>query len=529
MRFTEAAQRKVLLRSDIKTASLPAPVEGWDAISGLADMPIKRAVQLDNWVPRPGWIEPRRGYIAWATDCGSDSTPVETIMSFYAASTAANQMFAVAGGTFYDTTTQGTAVATTVTGMTNSRWQYCNFSNTAGNHFLIACNGLDNAKIYDGAAWADLSVSGDATADQLVQPHVYAGRLWFVVVDSLAPVYLDLGAISGALTEFPLGSFLGEGGFIEAMDSWSVDTRQTIDDYLAFISSRGQVIVYVGTDPSDATNWQEVGLYNLGRPLGRRCAVKLGGDLAVLTIDGLTSMNSMLVADRSGAKAKTLTINILGAINQATSSYGDNVGWQFVPYPKDSLAFLNIPVSTNQQSMQFVVNTLTKAWCRFININALVWEIFEDDIYFGGTDGTVYLYDYDSADNGVTISCTAKSAFSYFDDPGYTKRFTMLQPVLTSDGTVVPGTGINVDFGQGGVISTPNISTGSGPFWDSAIWDTSVWPAENVNQLEWITVSGIGHCASVITQVVTGETGTRAGVNLQLNAWQLMFERGAPL
>lgn len=528
MRLTTLANARVPKRSYVQPTSLQAPVGGWDAISALANMPEDRAITLDNFVPRPGWIEPRRGYIEWGTGLGTATTPVETIMSYYAGDPSNDKMFAIAGGAIYDVTTAGAGVATTVTGLSDSRWQYTNFTNDSGTHYLIACNGVDPAKIYDGATWGDLSVTGTANTD-IIQPHVYAGRLWFVVVDTLAPVYLAINAISGALTAFPLGKFLGQGGYIQTIVSWSVDTRQTVDDYLAFISSRGQVIVYVGTDPSDADLWTEVGLYNLGRPLGRRCAVKLGGDVAIITIDGVTSLNSMLVADRSGAKGKSLTTRILNAVNMATSAYGDNWGWQFIPYPTDSLGFLNIPVTTNQEQMQFVVNSLTGAWCRFLGIGANVWELFGDDLYFGGNDGTVYLYDYDSSDNGENINCTVKSAFSYFGSRGYSKRFTMLQCVLTTDGTAQPGTGINVDFGQGGTISTPNIATGPGPLWDQALWDVAVWPAENANQLDWITVSGIGHCASVLTQVATNDAGTRAGVTLQLNSWNVMYIQGGPL
>jgi hypothetical protein len=101
--------------------------------------------------------------------------------------------------------------------------------------------------------------------------------------------------------------------------------------------------------------------------------------------------------------------------------------------------------------------------------------------------------------------------------------------VLISDGSVIPGTGINVDFGQNATISTPSPVTGLGPLWDSAIWDSAIWPYENTNQADWITISGLGHCASVVTNVTTADSGSDAGVTLQLNAWTVMYERGGPL
>ena len=47
--------------------SIPASIKGWDQIPSLADMPADHAVQLDNFSPRPGYLEIRRGSTPWAT------------------------------------------------------------------------------------------------------------------------------------------------------------------------------------------------------------------------------------------------------------------------------------------------------------------------------------------------------------------------------------------------------------------------------------------------------------------------------
>jgi hypothetical protein len=528
MRLTAAAKRHVLFRSNIVEATVPAPVGGWDAISAFAKMPEDRAIQLDNFIPRPGWIEPRRGYQAWGTGMGP-GVPVETIMSYYAGSTVDDRMFAVAGDTIYDVTHAGPAMITTVTSLSSARCEYENFTNSSNVHYQIVCNGVNIPKIYNGSVWADTAITG-VTQNDLVQPCVYNGRLWFTRVNSLVPVYLDIGAIAGAAHEFPIGNFAGQGGYLQRIATWSVDTRQTVNDYLAFITSRGQVIVYVGTDPASSDAWQLVGVYNIGRPLGRRCAVKIAGDLAIITIDGITSMNEALIADRSTGKKQSITERILGAINDATSAYGNNWGWQIIAYDKQSLGILNIPVITNDTQMQFVMNALTGAWCRFPDINANVWQTFNDIIFFGGNDGTVYQWDIGSSDNGANISCTAKSAFNYFGDRAHVKRYTMLQPVITSDGRVIPGTGINVDFGRHAVISAPQAVEGLGPLWDVAVWDDAIWPDDSVGETtDWITVSGLGHCVSVVTTVVTADSNSDLGVTMRLNSWQIMYERGGPL
>jgi hypothetical protein len=41
-----------------------------------------------------------------------------------------------------------------------------------------------------------------------------------------------------------------------------------------FMTSRGQCIIYSGTDPTSSSNWTLVGVFNLPPPLGVRCTVK---------------------------------------------------------------------------------------------------------------------------------------------------------------------------------------------------------------------------------------------------------------
>jgi len=159
MRLTAAARRTAPFRSDAQSDSVPASVGGWDTISALSLMKPDHAIQMDNFIPHPGWLEPRRGYTAWGTSLGTASSKIETLMTYNGVT--ANKLFAVASnGTFYDVTAQGAGIAQSVTGMTNARWQFVNWTNSANTKYLIAANGADVPKIYDGAAWADLNVTG---------------------------------------------------------------------------------------------------------------------------------------------------------------------------------------------------------------------------------------------------------------------------------------------------------------------------------------------------------------------------------
>jgi len=505
--------------------SIPASIKGWDQISSLASMPADHAVQLDNWIPRPGYLEIRRGSTAWATGVGTASTPVQTVMAYTAPVGTNSKLFAVGGGTIYDVTAGGVAVATTVTGLSSSRMQYCNFTNASGTSYLICCNGVDTPQIYNGTVWAALNVTG-LTLGDIVAVNAWKGRLWFTMINSTKSYYMAIGAISGAATVFDLGSFMTRGGFLECIGTWTQDSKQTVDEYLAFITSRGQVIVYQGTDPSTANTFALVGLYDIGAPIGRRCFLRIAGNLWVICVDGILPMSEMLTLDRAAAAKVAPTTMIQNAMMASARAYSANFGWQMIEYAKGQLAILNIPQVENNTSVQYVMNTLTGAWCQFVGMSANCWEVLNDVPYWGGNDGTVWQWDNGSGDGNNAITATVQTAFNYFGSRGHLKRWTMVRPIITTDGTVTPGVGLNIDFGTGAPISIPSVSTSGGALWDVALWDQAVWPINSAISANWTTIEGIGQCASIITKVATVSNGTANGVTLQLNSWDLIAEPG---
>ena len=511
-------------------ASVPGSVKGWDQLLSLADMPPDHAVVMNNFIPRPGYLEVRRGSKSFASGIGTSTTSVNTVMAYNTPNTANSKLFASGGSAIYDITSGATATAV-VTGLSNTKFQYTNFSNV-GTNYLIAANGIDAAQIYNGSTWSNLSISG-ITASNIVQPYAWKGRLWFVQTNSMVAAYFPVGNISGTAATFDLGPFMTKGGYLNAIASWTIDTNQTVDEYLAFISSRGQVLVYQGTDPSTAPTFALVGLYNLGAPIGRRCFLRISGNLWIVCVDGVIPLTEMLTQamDRNAAARVAPTTMIMNAVLGSAQNYSGNFGWQFISYPKGQLAILNIPQVTNQTSVQYVMNTLTGAWCQFVGLNANCWETLNDNIYFGSNDGRVYQWDVGSGDyindENLPITATVQTAFNYFNTRGHLKRWTMVRPIITTDNSITPGVGLNIDFGSGAPISIPSTVTLNSALWDVAIWDQAKWPSNSGIIANWTTVEGIGQCCSIITQVSTSDNGTTNGVVLQLNSWDLLMEPAA--
>src|SRR5262245_32255822 len=179
---------------------LPAPVEGWDAVSPLAHMRPLRAVQLDNWFPQAGYIELRRGRVVHA-DTGVAGGKVDSVMAYHGLT--ANKLFAAVTTKIYDVSSAGSAPEA-LTGLANARWNHINFA-TSGGNFLWIANGADTPRAFDGTSWATMSITG-LTATRIINPAVFKSRIWFAITDSLDPWYLPTDSVQGAATVFPLRS-----------------------------------------------------------------------------------------------------------------------------------------------------------------------------------------------------------------------------------------------------------------------------------------------------------------------------------
>jgi hypothetical protein len=145
----------VAKRFTATTASVPAPIGGWNARDSVAEMNPLDAVVLNNFYPTPSQIQLRKGYTQYATGITGQ---VDTLMQYSGGSTS--KFFAAAGSVIYDVSTTGAATSV-VTGQGSDRWQYVNAS-TAGGNFLTAVNGTDPALIYDGTTWIKYATTSTA-------------------------------------------------------------------------------------------------------------------------------------------------------------------------------------------------------------------------------------------------------------------------------------------------------------------------------------------------------------------------------
>ena len=501
-------------RAVSQPVSVSAPVGGWNARDSLTAMQQNEAVILENWYPATTEVTLRNGYTKYTTGLPGQ---VETLMAYSGANT--NQLFAISGTSVYDVSAGGAVGAAVVTGLTNARWGYCNIA-TSGGNFLSMANGVDAPLNYNGTTWSTPAITG-VTATTLQNPVLYAQRQFFIQKNSLKVWYLPVDSIAGAAQFVNVSAIATRGGYIVSHGTWTIDAGQGVNDHYVIMTSRGQVIVYQGIDPADIATWSMVGVWDIGAPIGHKALYKYAGDMLVICEDGLLPLSGALQSSRVQPRV-AITDKIQYAISEAVTNYASNFGWQIMYVPTINQLWLNVPVQEGQNQQQYVMNTITGAWCNYTGWNANCMEMFNDEPYFGGNGYVAHAY-YGLTDDINNITATGLQAFNNFNSAGTLKRFTMSRPIFRTDGQPSIFAGINIDFNINipttSLTYTPNIYAS----WDSGVWDASTWGG-GLNVLQnWQGLNGVGYYGAPVVKTAC------SGIQVRWVSTDIVIEGGAIL
>lgn len=484
--------------------SIPAPYGGWNATGNLSNMPATDAVLMDNIFPDISDVGLRLGRADWATGFAS---PVKRLMA-YESSTSAKQFASTTTGV-YDVTAAG-AIGAAAFACTSGEWSSVNFQNSGGS-FLTMVNGSDSMRLYDGATWTAITgastpaITG-VTTSTLAYVALHKRRLWFAQNNSMNLWYLAVDAIAGAATVFPVGALFAKGGKVVAIQSWTIDGGNGPDDYFAILTSKGEMAVYSGTDPANATTWSLVGVYYVGAPVGNRPFAKLGGDLLILTRTGIFPASTFMqstVVDRT----KAVNLKIQGAFLDYIDTYGANLGWEMTVYPPANALIVNVPTAVGVYSIQLVMNLTTKAWCRFTNWDASAFVIANEKLFYAGTSKTYQAWTGNS-DSGIAITGETIQAYNSFRFPTQS-QVGMVRPHLSLTGSATVLYSIDTDFRM---IGDPTLISYAGAngigFWDSGVWDTSLWGGENqILKPTWFSVtSELGYLHAFRLKIISSNS-----------------------
>ena len=488
---------------------LPSPTGGWNVKDSIATLSEDNATLLDNWFPDYGCVSVRPGYSEYITSgiynpsagTGGADKDVETLFEYIA--NDKRYFGAIAAGGIWDVTDKTSLVQLRAQGTYGSnRWAHAQMENSAGTPQLglVCVNDEPPQLITDGGstmAIAAMTVSGTGlTINTLSGINVYKSRSYFWTGVDQDFWYSATNAMGGSLTRFPLGRVNNTGGDLVAMVNWSVDGGDGKDDLAVFFLSSGDVLVYSGDDPS--SSWSLQGVYQMGQLLNQQAMMRLRGDVVVATRDGYLPISANLPLDRMAPQGISDAITP-EAVERARLG-NQFKGWQIVHYPRRNMALVNVPLSA-REFVQHVFNTGTSAAARFTNIQSFCWGLFDDQLYFGGADGKIYLFDGSRSDAGVGIIADAETAWSYMQAPSRRKLFTAVRPTFRADGNLVGySASLGADFSRGSAMAIPAAGVGSGTPWGSA-WGSAWSTTSQTLHAGWRGVHGSGYAGSLRLRV----------------------------
>ena len=352
-------------RNKSLNVTLPSPTGGLNARDSLDKMAVTDAIVMDNYMPLDTQVSLRKGYRLYVQLNHTIKTLAE-----YQSPMGHNRFYAFGNGTIYDITSAQNPIDLQKSFHDNN-WRVCQFKNR-----LFAVNGVDVPQTFipneDGrnGVWADLNVTADNLhLNKIINIGVSKQRLWFVESGSLTVWYSEgVAEVQGKLLPFDVSTIASKGGYLVAVGNWTTDGGQGMDDLTVFITSVGEVLVYKGTNPNNASDWTLKGVYQIGRPIGYNCLIPYQGDLVVICEDGYVPLSKSLSLQNATNTQIAFSNKIQNLVLERTQMNATKEGWQGIIYSRGGYALFNVPVA--RQFEQHVVNTTTGAWCRFTNIRS---------------------------------------------------------------------------------------------------------------------------------------------------------------
>lgn len=469
--------------------SIRSPVKGWNANDSIDAMPPGYAIQLDNFFPETSYCRMRRGYRTFC-DTGRGTKNVATLMTWAGGS---QKLLAACDGRIFDVTSGSASLL--ASGYASDYWSWTAFS-TGGGQYVIAVNGADTGWRYDGTTLTALVNTGPSNPLSLCL--AYSNRMFYAEKNTLKVWYAQAGAFQGSpLSSFDFGPFCSRGGSIAGLGTWTRDNGfGGSNELFVMVTTMGEVLVYSGFDPASTTTWTLIARYLIGRPVsGPGCITRIGPDMLLICEDGFQPLSSYLSVGQSKAQEIAISKNIGNAVSAVVASGASSSGWGAMLYPQGTQLIVNVP--TQGTYHQYVVNTITGAWCRYTGLSAVSWGLLNSAPYFGSTDGKVYLWDTGTIDGTADIVAEMVTGYEYVGGRGIQKRFTMARPVLQTTGPFTYAMDVEVDFETRTTLPTISSNLPAGAAWDSAVWDSSSWSGGYSLQRNWVSVEGLGYAAAI--------------------------------
>ena len=449
------------------------------------------ALVLDNMVCGTDSARVRGGSTRRNTGLGGE---VRSIMTYVTG--ASQRAFAVTESSIFDITGAGAVGAALVTGLASTTWSAVQFAVTGG-VYLVACGSGNTRRLFDGTSWATTPAITGVTVSNLSQVWGHASRLFFVEAGTTNAWYLPVDSVGGAATRFPLGGEFPRGGSLVAGATWVADASSSgLQAQCAFLSSEGDLVTYSGSDPA---SWSRTGTYQIGKPLGINCFMKSGGDLLIMTEDGIVAMSQVVKLDVAALAANSVSRGVRPLWRSEVEA-SNRTRWQITRRDSQGYAIIS-----NGRARQFVANLQTGAWSTFSGWAPTAMATFGNDLIFGTAGGIILTGELGGTDDSVPYTATYIGPFRTI---GTIQTATAMMGRASIRGVETFAPKVTAMFDYSTEIPTPPQSAQSTglPRWDQGfLWDAGWRWVGEVTRAVWQAVSGFGSSIAPCVQWTIGQ------------------------
>lgn len=529
------ATRRPPRPATLKSKTFPAPVGGLNTVSPASSMPDTDCPVAWNVIGSEQGCRTRNGYMEWVTGLlGAADNTVRTVIPYSGSKQdgTLDKLFAVTSKGIFDATVStgapGAALITFGTQTGNAGYGTWWFMSNAGtrnviyvdeeNGYYLYTEGVGWAQVTNGAGGTQINPPGDAT--QYVGGTFFKQRNWFVRKNSTIADYLGIGAVAGAATSFDFGSKFKAGGFLTNLYNWSYDGGSGMANYLVAVSSAGDIVIYDGLNPNDATNFYIRGVWQTaGVPYGRRIATDFGGDGLILTTTGILPLSKLVVGNPIVDRTVYSTVKIANLFAQLVQqSYGLK-GWSLRFHPGDGALIVTVPQADGQATQQLAMSLSTKGWARYRGLPILSAETWHGQLYFGTADGRVCIatgyVDNQLRNAPQTFNTVDWSIVTKAEKSVLNRIIRHIQPtILAGENPLVNAAGrVNYDQSECPVpIGAPG--RGGGAAFDSARFDVDVFAGDFVTFQPMVGAAGRGKSIGAAIRGAAYQRTIFAGVDV---------------
>lgn len=358
----------------------------------------------------------------------------------------------------------------------------------------------------------------------------HQSRLFFIERGSMTVWFLAVDSITGVANDKSLGGLFKKGGSLLFGSTWSRDSGSGMDDFCVMVTTEGEAAIFQGIDPGgpDIGDFDLVGVYDIGKPLGKNATMRAGGDLLIATEDGAVPLSKALNVDVGALSLSAVTRPIEPEWQRQVRDRGD-VPWKIAKWVSRNMAIVAIPAPTAEDEFYaFVVNIETGAWCRYTRWDVQALTVFNDRLFFGGLDGFIYEGEVTGADDGANIECVCVWHANHLKAVGATKIIHALRSVFTASLPFGMRLSVSTDYSIL-IPPAPNPATLSGEGWDLSTWDLSLWDAPGTARTiatRWLSQGATGFAISPQLQITSNSVPP---LDAELVSLDFMFEIGGVL